>query len=248
VAGAIFGIVLVLVAAAPARWLAAVVAQASNGHVLLAEPAGRVWNGSARLVLTGGTGSRDRAALPGRLHWQLRPAPNGVHAQLSTDCCTPVGPIVLQLTARRDGAQLQVGDGLSHWPAAVLSGLGAPFNTIAPQGQLDLATQGLVARWQGGRLQLEGTSTLTVRELSSRLTTLRPMGSYRLRVQGGADIRLTLATLEGGLLLSGDGQWLGTQLRFRGEASAAPGLQAQLANLLNVLGRREGDRAILSFG
>lgn len=242
------GIALVLVVAAPARWLAAAIARASDGRMLLAEPAGRVWNGSGRLVLTGGAGSRDRARLPGRVHWRLTPALDGLHAQVSADCCTPTGPIALHVAPRRDGVQLRVGDGLSHWPAAVLVGLGAPFNTIAPQGQLDLATQGLVARWQGGHLQLEGASTLTVRELSSRLTTLRPMGSYQLTVRGGADIRLTLATLEGSLRLAGSGQWLGTQLRFRGEASAAPGLQAQLANLLNVLGRREGDRAILSFG
>ena len=54
--------------------------------------------------------------------------------------------------------------------------------------------------------------------------------------------------LEGRLQLSGSGHWVGTRLRFQGEARAAPGLQAQLANLLNILGRREGDRAILSFG
>lgn len=246
--GALLGLALVLLLAAPARWLAAAVAQASNGRVLLVEPSGRIWNGSAQLVLTGGAGSQDRARLPGRIQWRLAPATDGLRARLSADCCTPAAPILLHVAPRWGGAQLRVSDGLSHWPAAVLAGLGAPFNTIAPQGQLDLATQGLSARWQGGRLQLDGTGTLTARELSSRLTTLRPMGSYQATVQGGADIRLSLATLEGNLRLTGAGQWLGTHLRFRGEASATPDLQDQLANLLNVLGRREGDRAILSFG
>ena len=74
------------------------------------------------------------------------------------------------------------------------------------------------------------------------------MGSYQLVLQGGPDIGVTLSTLEGRLQLSGSGHWVGTRLRFQGEARAAPGLQAQLANLLNILGRREGDRAVLSIG
>ena len=248
-AGAVLGLVLVLVLAAPARWLAAVVAQASGGRVLLAEPAGRVWAGSARLVLTGGEGSRDRAALPGRLQWRLSPAFGALAATVSADCCTPPdAPLRLRLSARWDGAALTLADGLSHWPAAVLAGLGTPFNTIEPEGELNLATQGLGAQWQAGRLQLAGSATLTARQLSSRLSTLRPMGSYQLVLQGGPDIGVTLSTLEGRLQLSGSGHWVGTRLRFQGEARAAPGLQAQLANLLNILGRREGDRAVLSIG
>ena len=53
---------------------------------------------------------------------------------------------------------------------------------------------------------------------------------------------------DGVLRLDGSGQWVGSRLRFNGEARAAPGHEAQLANLLNLLGRRQGDRAILSQG
>ena len=74
------------------------------------------------------------------------------------------------------------------------------------------------------------------------------MGSYRLALTGGDAVGLDLSTLEGSLRLSGSGQWVGSRLRFSGEASAAPGMEAQLANLLNLLGRRQGDRAIISLG
>ncbi len=248
VAGAVLGALAVVLAAAPARWLAAAVAQASGGRVLLVEPAGRVWAGSAQLVLTGGADSRDRAALPGRMHWRLSPRLDGVAATVQADCCTPDAPLRLRAHARWGGWALNLADGASHWPAALLAGLGTPFNTIAPEGELELATQGLAAQWQSGRLQLDGSATLTARQLSSRLSTLRPMGSYQLVVQGGPEIHLTLGTLEGSLQLSGQGQWVGTRLRFQGEARAARGLQAQLANLLNILGQRQGDRAVLSFG
>ena len=52
---------------APARWLAAGVQQASGGQLQLQQAQGTVWTGSARLVLTGGAGSEDQAALPGRV-------------------------------------------------------------------------------------------------------------------------------------------------------------------------------------
>ena len=80
------------------------------------------------------------------------------------------------------------------------------------------------------------------------LQTLQPMGSYRLLLQGaepGATASapsLTLTTLQGQLLLSGQGQWVGPRLRFRGEAQAAPGAEQALANLLNIIGRRDGAR------
>ena len=54
--------------------------------------------------------------------------------------------------------------------------------------------------------------------------------------------------LDGALLLSGNGQWVGQRLRFTGEASAAPERAAALANLLNIIGRRSGARSIITLG
>ena len=80
------------------------------------------------------------------------------------------------------------------------------------------------------------------------MATLRPLGSYRVQLRGGDTPTLALSTLEGPLRLSGEGQWVGQRLRFQGEASAEPGLEGALANLLNLLGRRQGERALMSFG
>lgn len=248
-AGALLGGVLVLLAQAPARWLAGGLAWASGEHVLLTQPRGSVWSGTAQLLLTGGAGSRDRIALPGRVHWRLRPIWFGLGLRLGADCCTPGGPLALRLAPRWSGLRLQLGDAQTRWPAALLAGLGTPFNTIQPRGELTLATEGLRIDWLAGRVRLAGSASLTARDLASRLTTLQPMGSYRLQLHGGEPIGIELSTLDGALHLSGRGQWTpGAPPRFRGEASAAPGLEAQLANLLNILGQRRGDRAILSFG
>ena len=247
-AGAVLGVAVVMVVTAPARWLSASLTRASGGMLQLTEPEGSLWSGSARLVLTGGAGSHDSAALPGRVHWQLRLGVGALNARLNADCCTPSGPLAMRVSPRWGGARVVLADSQSLWPSALLSGLGTPWNTIQPSGELALATQGLTAEWAAGRMALAGQADITARNLSSRLSTLQPMGSYQVQVRGGETVSIALHTLEGGLRLSGNGQWVGSRLRFTGEASAAPGLEGQLANLLNIIGRRQGDKAIIALG
>jgi hypothetical protein len=93
-----------------------------------------------------------------------------------------------------------------------------------------------------------GRAELVALRVASRLSTLRPMGSYRITLQGGSPATLQLATLEGNLQLSGSGQWVGSRLRFRGEARATPEREAALSNLLNIIGRRSGARSLISIG
>ncbi|MBI2770228.1 MAG: type II secretion system protein N [Burkholderiales bacterium] len=245
--GAACGLVLAVVLGAPARWLTGAVARLSEGQVLLDEARGTVWNGSARLVLAGGAGSNDAAALPGRLEWRLRPRWGGARAEIMAGCCT-TEPMVVAASPRWGGATLVIGDSRSQWPAAVLAGLGTPWNTLQVEGNLQLATQGLSVEWIEGRLAIAGRAELTALRLSSRLSTLKPMGSYRITLTGGATTALQLDTLEGALQLTGSGQWVGSRLRFSGAASAAPDREAALSNLLNIIGRRSGARSIITIG
>jgi len=245
--GGLTGLLGALLLFAPADWLARAVARASDGQVILAQPRGTVWAGSAQLVLTGGAGSSDAAALPGRIDWRLRPRWNGLAARLQAACCSPQ-PVRLELRWRRGGPALQIGAASLQWPAAALAGLGTPWNTLQFDGDLQLATQGLSVEWIEGRLAMTGRAELVAQHLSSRLSTLRPMGSYRITLSGGAAPSLRLDTLEGALQVSGSGQWVGRRLRFQGEASAAPEREAALSNLLNIIGRRSGPRSIITIG
>ena len=247
-AGALLGALPALAVFAPAQWLASTVARASGGQVQLAQARGTVWNGSAQLVLTGGLDSQDAAALPGRLDWQLRPTwGGGVRALVRAACCTPE-PLRLQVQPRWGGAQLTVQDNQSQWPAALLTGLGTPWNTLQLQGQLALHTSGLNAEWASGRMLLAGQLQLDALAMSTRLSTLRPMGSYRLLLEGGAVPTLQLSTLDGALQMQGSGQWVGKRLRFEGEATAEPEREAALSNLLNIIGRRRGARSLITLG
>ena len=66
--------------------------------------------------------------------------------------------------------------------------------------------------------------------------------------QGSPTPELKLSTLQGPLQLTGQGQWVGARLRFTGEASADEGSESALSNLLNIIGRRQGARSLLSLG
>ena len=240
--------ILTVLLQAPAQWLAVAVAAASQDQVQLVQAAGSVWSGSARLEFTGGAGSRDHMALPGRIQWHLRPAWTGLNLALQADCCTS-SPLQLALSPRWGGGLLTVENTPpSHWPASLLVGLGAPWNTLQLQGQLRLSTQNLSVLWSAGRPQISGQAELQVLDASSRLSTLKPLGSYRLVLQGGDSPTLELSTLDGPLQISGSGRWVGARLRFNGEVRAVPEREQVLDNLLNIVGRRKGPRSLISLG
>ena len=249
--GAGAGLLLATLVWAPARWLSAAVAQASHGQVQLRQARGTVWQGDAVLTLTPGHASDEVRSLPGRLHWQWGLTWPGLSLRLASECCTPQA-LQWRLVWQSGGVVLGLQDQTSHWPMALLAGLGAPWNTLQAEGQLQWQSTGLRLGWANGRLRWHGHTELQVQDLSSRLSTLRPMGSYRVTLRGTdagtATPELDLATQSGPLRLSGQGQWLGQRLRFEGEASADEGFEAALSNLLNIIGRREGPRSRLSLG
>ena len=165
--GAGAGAVLGLIAYAPAPWLAKAVVSATDGRLLLADAKGTIWRGDAVAVLTGGPGSRDARALPGRLNWSMRLGLQGVSLILQQDCCIQT-PLVLQIqpawsgavlrvaTQAQPGLPLQTAGEVGHWPAAWLGGLGTPWNTLQLGGSISLATPGLEIDTAGGRLKYSG--------------------------------------------------------------------------------------------
>jgi general secretion pathway protein N len=249
--GSLFGLVLAFAVWAPARWLAWGIDQASQGQLQWRDARGTLWAGSAQLVLTGGAASRDASVLPGRLQWSLTPRWTGADIHWQADCCMTEAAR-LRVEAGWSSWQVQASDHTSTWPAAVLSGLGAPWNTLQADGRLQLRTQALELHWAQGRMQMKGQAELQLQNLSTRLSPIQPIGSYEAQLRGTPEgtptPSLQLTTRQGPLLLSGEGQWMGGRLRFKGEASAQEGQEAALNNLLNILGRREGRRSLISLG
>jgi len=246
--GAGLGLLVATVVFAPAQWLASAVHQGSGQRVDLVGARGSVWDGSAQLVLSGGPGSGAGASLPGQVQWRLRPAWSGLRLALRADCCAPQP---LELQAHASGLRtlrLSLGDSQTQWPAGLLAGLGTPWNTLQLQGQLEATTQGVALELTPTGLALAGRLQVDALRVRSRLSTLSPMGSYRITVQGGPTTALQLGTLDGSLQLTGQGEWLGQRLRFNGVASAAPERVEALSNLLNIVGRRDGARSLITLG
>jgi general secretion pathway protein N len=54
--------------------------------------------------------------------------------------------------------------------------------------------------------------------------------------------------VDGPLQLIGNGTWGPGGVKFRGEARATAVDEAALSNLLNIIGRREGAKSIISIG
>lgn len=252
--GALLGLLLATLFFAPARWLAAGIAWGSNDKVQLVNTRGTVWRGQGDLLLTGGEGSRTESALPKGLRWKLNPTwaerQPAIALSLETPCCA-TQPMGVTMLPGLKTHTLRVAAFSSQWPAVLLAGLGTPWNTLRPEGQLALQSKGLTVQLFEGRLRLEGGLQVDALDMTSRLSTLRPLGSYRVMLDAtpeGNSALLRLTTLNGGLQLQGNGQWVGARLRFQGFAQAAPGRETALENLLNIIGRRDGPRSILAVG
>ena len=254
--GLVVGVLVAVVAFAPAAWLARGLASASGERVLLAEPRGTIWDGSAVLVLTAGLDSREARSLPGRLEWSLGWRGLGFELRLRHACCLK-GTLALLIKPGFGRTTVAVvppaGGVIGQWPGALLGGLGTPWNTLHLGGTVRLTTPGLTLESVQDRWRLNGSASLELIDASSRLATLDPLGSYRFTVAGDpatpGTSRLTLETLDGPLQLGGNGTWGPGGVRLRGEASAAtPADEPALNNLLNIIGRRNGARSVISIG
>jgi general secretion pathway protein N len=249
----VLGLLLGMLVFAPAQWLALAVNRGSQGRVLLLNAQGTVWRGQADWLLSGGSGSQTQLGLPGGLRWQIQPrwdaSGPGLQLVLVAPCCTP-RPWLLQmgwsggLTGR---GTITLLDAQSTWPAGWLAGLGAPWNTVNLQGHVQVNTHGVSLPWPlpGKALAFQGSVQAQAFDLSSSLSTLRPLGSYEVNISSRA---IELRTLKGDLALSGQGRWENGRLHFKGVAEASQDSASALSNLLNILGRRDGLRAHINLG
>ena len=102
------------------------------------------------------------------------------------------------------------------------------------RGQLKLQSERFVFSKKG----MEGAAIVDWQQASSALSSIAPLGNYRLILVGiGDTMRINLTTTTGILMLEGEGNWLASHgLEFHGKAHAATGNNGNLAELLNHLG------------
>jgi general secretion pathway protein N len=233
---ALLGSVVTVLLFFPATWMAGLVEKQTGGRLTLGDAQGTLWRGSAFI---GGAASSNGAVtplLPGRFAWKLSPL-------------VVFGMVDLELSNAESLAQpVNFRGSWRHWqlspsalllPADGLAGLGAPLNTLAPSGVMRLSWTALELEAQGNTVAVNGRTTLEMTDMSSRLSPIKPLGSYQLALDWrGQQAQLDLSSVKGPLLLSGKGSLQNGRLQFSGQAQAADGYEQSLGNLLNLLGQR----------
>lgn len=243
----IASVVVTLLVFCPASWMAPLVEGQTGGRLTLGDAQGTLWHGSA--FIGGAPSGSDPVTplLPGRFAWRLSPMVLLGQVDLSLENSAALSQPV-KLTG--SWYQWQVSPAAILLPAERLAGLGAPLNTIQPSGQMRLSWTPLQLTRQGNAIEVNGTMTLQMSDIASRLSPIKPLGAYELIMDWrGRQAQLDLKSIKGPMLLSGKGTITNGRLRFSGKAEAEEGQEERLANLLNLLGqrRREGDKDVIAL-
>ncbi|MDE2344123.1 MAG: type II secretion system protein N [Betaproteobacteria bacterium] len=226
----------------PATWVAARLAQWSRERVILAESEGTFWSGSGVLVLMNGPGAGGR--LPGRMRWRFAPRFSGLGFRIESDSPEAHG----LLSGKLGWRQVHLDGGQYDFPAQVLTGLGAPFNTLRLAGPLKMRWDGFDWRYGASGPEALMSLALDAEGLSSRLSPVAPLGHYRVHLAWGPlGGKLDLETISGPLMLSGQGSLVSGRLGFDGQATASDAAEPQLIGLLSILGKRDGAVTRLHF-
>ncbi|TDY24799.1 type II secretion system protein N (GspN) [Paraburkholderia sp. BL6665CI2N2] len=240
---AVLSAAAVMLTMLPAAWITPQFAKQTGGHVNLVNPAGSLWHGSATLMLAAGSDMSAATLLPGRIEWHTAfwPLFTGRVRMIMRHSEAMPEPITVDATPRT----ATVTAGAIAVPASLLSGLGAPFNTLDLQGNVQLSW----SDWRSFNREAFGQLTVTLTDVSSRVSLVKPLGSYRVLFQAqGESSTLDLTTTKGPLMLTGNGTVSAASTSFHGTASAAPEARDNLAGLLNLLGRPSGpDTVALTF-
>jgi len=236
----------------PVSWVSSAVGEQTACRVVLQEPMGTIWQGSAALGFSEsnamGGGCKPPLAQTERFQWKTT-------CQIARLSCTTE----MQFSALDKPQIAQWGWGRPFslagneitLPTTILEGLGNPWSTLRPRGSLNARWTDLKWVWGGGNSGLDGGGSsgiirITISNLTSPISPVAPLGSYEIQANLAQNAASwVLSTTSGPLLLKGEGEIShgpGSKgLQFTGEAAAAPEAEDALIGLLSLLGKREGN-------
>lgn len=232
----LFCVLATMIIFAPAAWVSSFLQERTAGRFVLSDAEGSLWNGSALIGVATHKDNDLTPLLPGRFEWHLSPILLLGQIELLIE-----NPETLQqpLYVTGNFRHIQISPNGLTLPAGRLAGLGAPLNTVKPQGQMTLSWEALRVTLAEGNVDINGTMKLRMENISSALSLVRPLGSYLMSFDWrGHEAIIDLKTLRGPMLLSGQGTLTQGRLRFSGLAQAEQAQEENLVNLLNLLGQR----------
>jgi len=235
-AAAFLSVLVTVLAFFPAAWLAPLLESQTHGRITLGDAQGSLWSGSAFIGAAPSGREAVTALLPGRFSWQLSP----LVLMGRVDVRLANAQVLSQpVTIRGSWSAWSISAASLALPAERLAALGAPLNTLQPSGRMSLSWQQIELVRSASGIDLTGVMTLDLLSMASRLSPVKPLGSYRMRLDWhGREAGLKLQTLSGAMLLDGSGNLRNGHFQFSGTAQAAVGQEEKLATLLSLLGQR----------
>ena len=247
----------------PISLLSSQVAKLTQCRVILHQASGTVWQGSSGFgfaqQISGSSQCTPPTAVTERIHWSTLCHLVDLNCQMTVSHPSFQKP--LQVTARSD--RIEFSPHQMKLSANLLEGFGTPWNTLRPQGDLEIFWNGLQFSKQS-----EGMISIKITNLVSPISPVKPLGSYELKLNLQSDPLVTtnasnitntsntsntsnmlmqLITLQGPLILNGKGQLGLNKVNFEGDASADPEARNSLIGVLSIIGIKNGDHYQLKF-
>jgi general secretion pathway protein N len=233
----IFGLVfylLFLIVEMPASWFAWGLNRYTQGTVRLDPIVGSLWGGNGRLVVYY---PRTAPHEFGQTEWRINPF------------WLIAGRVQLTLQTNHQDRQIKTTLGVAsnsfmlkdteaELPAAFVAQIYTPLSLISPQGKVRISTEGLTLSPD----KVEGAAALEWLNAGSSLSSVQPLGDYRLEITGAEkNANLKLTTLRGDLEFTGQGQWQTQTGQIQINGSAIPRARAEeLEPLLKLFGSDVG--------
>jgi len=224
---------LTLLFTAPASLLDSYVRHATQDRIVLANASGTVWQGAAIPAVRRPQGQL--VALQ-TLHWQLAVWPlfsGKIRLHLQWDELPPSSATDVIIAYQ----QIEFQHLFVPLPAKLLSEASTLLKPLEFRGQMQIQAEHLTVSKRG----IEGAAVVDWQQAGSALSSIDPLGNYRLALNGaGERVNIMLSTTSGALLLQGQGGWSAARgLDFHGNARASPGSENRLTELLHHLGPEE---------
>jgi hypothetical protein len=234
---AVFGLVfylLFLIIEMPASWFAWGLNRYTQGTVRLDPIAGSLWGGKGRLVIYYPPTTPHEF---GQTEWRINPLwLIAGRVQLFVQTSHQDRQIKTTLGVARNSFMLK--DTEAELPAVFVAQLYKPLSLISPQGKVRISAADLTFASE----KLEGAAALEWLNAGSGLSSVQPLGDYRLDVTGAdKNANLKLTTLRGDLEFTGQGQWQPQTGQVQINGSALPRARAgELESLLSMIGTDQG--------
>lgn len=209
---------------APASLMGYALERVSGGMLSLAQTTGSVWQGSGVALLR----QKSKYQTLGSYRWHLQVFSAALQVQAGEAAPMTVRYAPFSGRISVDNLHLDL-------PASALELAAPQLGPYQLQGTLATGSEHLTI----GNSGVEGKLTVDWLRAASGLSEIRPLGDYRILLQGnGTSLDAQLSTLSGKLILAGTGSFdQKSGMRINGTAQAAPGAAAvELNELLHHIG------------